>query len=85
MIPAVSKSLIKDQMLKLAEYLKFDNMKKNPACNPTAGLEWHGGDFMRKGEVGDWRHYFNPKMEEQWDAWIEKKVFGTGLEFLMDL
>ena len=57
-------------------------MKKNPHCNPTAGVEWHGGDFMRKGEVGDWRNYFSQEMVEKWDAWIGENVNGTGLEFL---
>ena len=52
-------------MVRLAEHLKFDNMKNNPNCNPTAGVEWHGGDFMRKGKVGDWRNYFSQEMGEK--------------------
>ena len=74
--------LTEEQMVRLADHLKFDNMKKNPHCNPTAGVEWHGGDFMRKGEVGDWRNYFSQEMVEKWDAWIGENVNGTGLEFL---
>ena len=74
--------LTEGQMARLAEHLKFDNMKNNPNCNPTAGCEWHGGDFMRKGKVGDWRNYFSQEMGEKWDEWIEQNVNGTGLEFL---
>ena len=54
--------LTEEQIVRLADHLKFDDMKKNPHCNPTAGVEWHGGDFMRKGEVGDWRNYFSQEM-----------------------
>ena len=32
--------LSEDQIARLAEYLRFDYMKKNPNCNPTAGLKW---------------------------------------------
>lgn len=70
------------QMSRLEEHLKFDNMKKNPNMDPTAGLDWHGGDFMRKGQVGDWKNYFSLEMTAQWDAWIEKNVTGTELEFI---
>ena len=76
--------LTEDQMAKLAKHLKFENMKNNPNFNPTAGLEWHGGEFMRSGQVGDWKKYFNREMTNKWDDWIKKNVTGTGLEFLMD-
>ena len=74
--------LSEEQMARLAEYLQFENMKKNPNCNPTAGLKWRSVEFMRKGEVGDWRNYFSEEMEKKWNDWIEENVHGSGLEFI---
>ena len=67
------------QICELVEHLKFDNMKKqavfNYISNPKKGR-------LRKGEVGDWRNYFDEKTDEKWDKWIQDNVEGTGLQFL---
>jgi len=73
-----------EQVETLADHVKFNNMKKNPNTNPTAGVELPPGQqgFIRKGEVGDWRNHFSAEQSESWDEWIKDQITGTGLEDL---
>ena len=68
----------------LADHVKFSNMKQNPNTNPTAGVDLPPGkpDFMRKGEVGNWRQFFDDETAEEWQGWINENIAGTGLEKL---
>jgi len=70
--------LTPEQVDTLVDHLKFDNMKMNPNANPTAGMNLKS-DFMRKGQVGDWKNFFTTKKTEEWASWIEEKTRGTGL------
>ena len=73
-----------EQKKDLAEHVKFSNMKQNPNTNPTAGVDLPPGkpDFMRRGEVGGWRQFFDDETSEEWQAWINENIAGTGLEKL---
>jgi len=63
------------------EHLKFDNMKSNASVNPTIMLDIkNGGNFIRKGQVGDWKNFFTPEKANEWLEWIRKNTEGTGLE-----
>ncbi|KAI8483390.1 sulfotransferase 1 [Branchiostoma belcheri] len=35
----------------------------------------------RKGIVGDWKNMFSPEQSQAFDAWYEKKLGGTGINF----
>jgi hypothetical protein len=61
------------QVMELSEQLTFNEMKKNQTVN------FFGSQFLRKGEVGDWRNYFDKKTSEMWDCWIQDKLEGTGI------
>ena len=37
--------------------------------------------FFRKGEVGDWKNYLTPEMENKLDMIIQEKLQGSGLKF----
>ena len=37
--------------------------------------------FVTKGEVGGWKSYFTPEMNERFDKELLAKLKGTGLEF----
>ena len=37
--------------------------------------------LLRKGEVGGWKSYFTPEMNERFDKELLAKLKGTGLEF----
>ena len=66
---------------KLAENLKFENMKKNTHITPTSGVNLPGkSTFMRKGIVGDCKNHFDEEMMKTWDKLIPQRVAGTGLE-----
>ena len=38
-------------------------------------------DFMRKGEVGDWKNHLSPEQSAEIDAICARRLEGTGLEF----
>ena len=42
-----------------------------------------GPNFLRKGEVGDWKNFFTPEQSERFDKELLAKLDGTGLEFEM--
>ena len=76
----VSQELIEE----IAHRTTFANMKKDNSAN----YEWvrkyrrpSGADFMRKGEVGDWKNYFTPEQIARLDAVYEEKMKGSGLDF----
>ena len=73
-----------EQKETLVDHVKFSNMKKNPNTNPTAGVDLPPGkpDFIRKGQVGDWRNFFQEEESRLWDEWIREKITATGLEEL---
>ena len=43
-----------------------------------------GTDFMRKGEVGDWKNYFTPEQEARLDAVYDNKLKDTGIDLEFD-
>ena len=70
----------------LLDHVRFDKMKRNPATNPSGALALPAGqDFMRKGQVGDWRNYFDKQMNESWDKWILENITDTGLQTIQHL
>ena len=70
---------------KLVEHLSFKKMKNNAAVNKGEGKKLGffnvDGDFIRKGEVGDWKNYFTDEMNRRIDEAIEKHFKPIGLEF----
>ena len=74
-------SLDNDQISRLCEHVKFENMKENPHAKPIAGLQRRPEEsFQRKGEIGDWRNYFDKERSESLNQWILEHISGTGLE-----
>lgn len=81
----LDKSLSDDDIQKLKDFLSFESMKKNEACNferlleDTRGKKYFekvGQHFIRKGQVGDWENYMSPEMSKRFDDWIEKYTVG---------
>ncbi|KAL1202356.1 Cytosolic sulfotransferase 5 [Cardamine amara subsp. amara] len=68
-----------DEILDLCSLRKLSSLKVN-----KTGKLYNGRDhsnFFRKGEVGDWKNYFTPEMENKIDMIIEEKLQGSGLKF----
>lgn len=81
----LEKPLSNDDIQRLIEFLSFDSMKENEACNfellleNTRGKKYFdtvGQHFIRKGQVGDWKNYMTPEMSQRFDDWIEKHTEG---------
>ena len=74
-----SKELVEE----IAHKTTFENMKKDSSAN----YEWvkkkrrpNAADFMRKGEVGDWKNYFTPEQIARLNAKCDEKLKGTGID-----
>ncbi|XP_065090939.1 sulfotransferase 1B1-like [Ochlerotatus camptorhynchus] len=80
-----------DQQLdKLAHHLSFDEMKKNPATNnidlTKSAMEMNGRkgekfEFMRKGQVGDYKNELSAEFIERFDRYIDEKLCGSDFRY----
>ena len=55
-------------------------MKKNAASYAIKNKEGETS-LLRKGEVGDWKNYFTPELNERFEKEVLAKLKGSGLEF----
>ena len=61
-------------------------MASNPSTNAAQMSKVAGEtDFMRKGQVGDWRNYFSEEQSRRMDAWISEHVGDEQLPLIYDL
>ncbi len=76
----LNKPLSDDLISRIAEQCTFSGMKKNAASYaiPTPDGETSP---LRKGEVGDWKNYFTPELNERFEREVLVKLKGSGLEF----
>ena len=63
--------------LLLDDHLFIDNFRQ-------LMVDGMGGDpgmkkFIRKGQVGDWKNYFNEENSKIWDKWIAQNLSGTDI------
>ena len=74
-----------DVIAKIAALTDFEYMKNDDTVNqselkpflrPDCSIE-----FMRKGEVSDWKNCLSPEQSAEMDAICAQKLKGTGLEF----
>jgi len=88
----LGKTLSPKQMEDLVEHLSFDQMKANSAVNKDDVLEsvslktgMEKGEFLRKGEVGDWRNHLTEEQVSRMAAWEEEGLAGSGFKFVHKL
>ena len=64
----------------LVDHVSIENMRRI-SVEQAADYhkEWAARHF-RKGEVGDWKNYFEGERLHEWDAWIEENLRGTGIQ-----
>ena len=43
------------------------------------------GQFMRKGETGDWKNHLSAEQVKRISEWEKKHLEGTDLEFVFEL
>ena len=82
----LGKDLSQETIDRIARQCSFGKMKRNPATNYShraraGAVKPNSNDFMRKGEVGDWKNYFTTEQNEAFDKQYEERMVGSGLEF----
>jgi len=72
--------LSQDKIDDLVEHLSFKNMKQR-ATDGMGGEKSPLAKFYRKGEVGDWKNYFEGEKLEKWNTWIARNLEATDIDF----
>ena len=75
----LNKPLSDELITRIAEQCTFKRMKDNEVSYRRE--ENQSSSLLRKGEVGGWKSYFTPEMNERFDKEMLAKLKGTGLEF----
>ena len=55
-------------------------MKQEGNANYT-WIKGYDDQFLRKGQVGDWRNFFTEEQSDRLDALCAEKMAGSGLVF----
>ncbi|XP_071957086.1 sulfotransferase 1C4-like [Antedon mediterranea] len=73
----------------IVKHCSFSSMKENPKTNykvlSTKSESTNSFQFMRKGEVGDWKNYFTVSQSEALDKLNDAKMKGSDLTFEYEL
>jgi len=86
----LEKPITEEQVEKLAKYLSFESMRKNPALNMRGvvnmyakkyGLNIADNEFIRSGKVGGYKAEMTPEMIEKFNQWQKENLAGTDLSF----
>ena len=72
--------LTAEKIKELERIMVVDKFRENYAASETteetATLK---KNFIRKGQIGDWKNHFTAEMSTVWDAWIQQNIEGTGI------
>ena len=77
-IECVTEELVHD----VVQNSSFTSMKEDATCNYSwAKFESRSSDFIRKGEVGNWRQYFSDDLNKRFNDMLIEKLDNSGLTF----
>ncbi|XP_049364815.1 cytosolic sulfotransferase 11-like [Solanum verrucosum] len=71
---------VNDEILRMCSFDNLSNLDVNINGKLSTGEETKM--LFRRGEVGDWKHYFTLEMSEKLNHIIKQKFHGSGLNFL---
>ena len=96
----LGKEIADEEVTKLNDHLSFDKMKKNPSVNKQdyvhlinehykENLKYLGAppkvEFMRKGEVGNWKAHFSNELVEKFKEWEKEALKDSDFKFIFEL
>lgn len=71
---------------KLLSAVHIESFRANKFVNKDKEIppDEAGNSFIRKGMVGDWRNYFTPDMNREWDQWIGQTLASSDYKMVFD-
>ena len=75
----LGKTLSVDAKANLCEYVSFNSMKKNTSHNFCMVMDNEISHFLRKGEVWDWKNYFNKEQSDFVDRMCQERIKNAGI------
>ncbi|XP_068611849.1 amine sulfotransferase-like [Brachionichthys hirsutus] len=79
----LGKNLSEADVEKVVEKSTFKNMKEDPKANYKF-LTSVKGDFIRKGNIGDWKNYLTVAQSERVDRLLQEKLRDSSLKFIWE-
>ncbi|XP_028257999.1 sulfotransferase family 5A, member 1 [Parambassis ranga] len=80
--------LVEDEVINCVKHCSFSSMRDNKMINYTLVsediMDHSKGSFMRKGEVGDWKHTFTEEQNQYFESIFTSKMQGCTLEFVWE-
>ncbi|XP_025150833.2 amine sulfotransferase-like [Bubalus kerabau] len=86
----LEKELSEEDLDAVVNQAAFQNMKVDPQANYDSilkndiGLRAEG-HFLRKGTIGDWKHYLTVKQNERFDRVFQRKMKDFPLKFIWEI
>lgn len=71
-------------MKRIAKQCTFNEMVNNAAAYWMMTQEEKLPNFLRKGQIGGWKEYFTPELNERFESEVLCKLKGTGLQLSFD-
>ena len=69
----------------MANFLSFDSQREHAISTAPPDMKPLMTRFFRKGQVGDWKNFFDDDREEKWRKWIEDNLDGTDIKIAFEM